>query len=94
MARPKPIIIAEHTDKVTYRTNQVVESDGVYSVFYDGKPINLKTFNKLIAYPGPRYHKTSFSNSGHAVSLAKKLNEQFMTDKFRVVRLTQGEFVF
>jgi hypothetical protein len=36
----------------------------------------------------------SFSNQGHAINLAKKLNTQFRTNKFSVVLLTQGETVF
>jgi hypothetical protein len=63
-------------------------------VFYDGQPINLKTLNILISYPGPKYKKVSFSNSGHAINLCKKLNFLFKTDKFEVVLLKQGETVF
>jgi len=63
-------------------------------VFFDGNPINLKTSNMLVQYPGPKYKKVSFSNAGHARNLARKLNTQFKTDKFTVVLLTQGEQVF
>jgi len=63
-------------------------------VFYDSKPINLKTSNLLVQYPGPKYKKVSFSNPGHAINLAKKLNSQFKTDKFTVVVLKQGDRVF
>ena len=48
----------------------------------------------LTQYPGPKYKKVSFSNPGHAVNLARKLNIQFKTDKFSVVLLTQGTQVF
>jgi len=47
-----------------------------------------------VQYPGPKYKKVSFSNPGHAISLAKKLNSQFKTDKFSVVRLSKGETVY
>jgi hypothetical protein len=63
-------------------------------VFYEAKPINLKTANMLTQYPGPKYKKTSFSNPGHAKNLAKKLNTQFKTDKFTVVLLTQGAQIY
>jgi hypothetical protein len=63
-------------------------------VFYDAKPINLKTANMLTQYPGPKYKKVSFSNPGHAKNLAKKLNTQFKTDKFTVVLLTQGAQIY
>ena len=94
MSRPKPIILAELTNKQTYKTEQVLASDGVWAVYFDNKPVNLKTSNLLIQYPGPKYKKVSFSNPGHAVNLAKKLNTQFKTDKFTVVLLKQGEQVY
>ena len=45
MSRPKPTVLIEHTNKVTYKTEQVLASDGVWAVFYDNQPINLKTYN-------------------------------------------------
>ncbi len=48
----------------------------------------------LVAYPGPKYKKVSFSNSGHAINLAKKLNTLFKTDKFTVVLMKQGETIY
>jgi len=94
MSRPKPSVLIEHTNKQTYKTEQVLASEGVWAVFYDSKPINLKTSNMLTQYPGPKYKKVSFSNPGHAINLARKLNAQFKTDKFSVVLLTQGAQVF
>ena len=94
MSRPKPNVLIEHTDKATYKTEQVLASEGVWAVFYDTKPINLKTANMLTQYPGPKYKKVSFSNSGHAINLARKLNTQFRTDKFSVVLLTQGDKIY
>lgn len=94
MSRPKPHILAEKTDKQTYRSEQVLAAAGIYAVFYNGQPINFKTTNLLVQYPGPKYRKVSFSNSGHAINLARKLNTQFKTDKFSVVLLTQGETIF
>ena len=90
MSRPKPQVLIEITNKQTYKTEQVLASEGVWAVFYENKPINLKTSNMLTQYPGPKYKKVSFSNSGHAINLAKKLNVQFKTDKFSVVLLKQG----
>lgn len=94
MSRPKPKVLIENTDKQTYKTEQVLSSEGVWAVFFDGKPINLKTSNLLTQYPGPKYKKVSFSNPGHARNLARKLNQQFRTDKFTVVLLTQGLQVY
>jgi len=94
MSRPKPNVLIEYTDKATYKTEQVLASEGVWAVFYDTRPINLKTSNMLTQYPGPKYKKVSFSNPGHAKNLARKLNTQFKTDKFIVVLLTQGAQVY
>ena len=92
MARPKPNIVMELSDK-NYNTEQILEADAIYAVFYEGQPINLRTLNTLVNYPGPKYKKVSFSNSGHAFNLADRLNKKFQTDQFTVVRLTQGETV-
>ena len=94
MSRPKPNVLIEHINKQTYKTEQVLKADGIYAVFYEAKPINLKTANMLTQYPGPKYKKVSFSNPGHAKNLAKKLNTQFKTDKFTVVLLTQGAQIY
>jgi hypothetical protein len=94
VSRPKPTVLAELTNKSTYKTEQVLASDGVWAVFYDNKAINLKTSNLLVEYPGPKYKKVSFSNPGHAINLAKKLNVQFKTDKFTVVLLAQGKQIY
>lgn len=94
MSRPKPNVLVEHTNKHTYKTEQVLASDGVWAVFYENNPINLKTSNMLTQYPGPKYKKVSFSNPGHAINLAKKLNTQFKTDKFTVVLLKSGDTVY
>jgi hypothetical protein len=72
----------------------VLASEGVWAVFYEGGPINLKTSNMLTQYPGPKYKKVSFSNPGHAINLAKKLNTQFKTEKFSVVLLRSGDTVY
>ena len=47
--------------------------------------------NTLVNYPGPKYKKVSFSNSGHAFNLADRLNKKFNTELFTVVRLLEGE---
>ena len=94
MSRPKPNVLVEQTNKSTYKTEQVLASEGIWAVFYDSKPINLKTSNMLVHYPGPKYKKVSFSNPGHAINLAKKLNTQFKTDKFSVVLLKAGDRIY
>ena len=94
MSRPKPTVLIEVTDKATYKIEQVLASEGVWAVFYNQQPINLKTSNMLVQYPGPKYKKVSFSNPGHAKNLARKLNTQFRTDKFTVVLLKSGNQIY
>ena len=90
MSRPKPKVLLESINKKTYKAEQILEAEAIWAVFYKGAPFNLKSFNSLINYPGPKYKKVSFSNPGHARNLAKKLNLTFSTDEFQVVMLTQG----
>jgi hypothetical protein len=94
MSRPKPTVILEHINKITYISEQVLGSEGIWAVYYDSKSINLKTHNILVSYPGPKYKKVSFSNKGHAINLCKKLNIMFKTDKFSVVLLQVGEQIY
>ena len=94
MSRPRPRVLTEITDRNTYRSEQVLAAEGIWAVFYDGAPINLRTTNLLVQYPGPKYKKVSFSNAGHAKNLARKLNAQFRTDRFTVVLLQQGTRVY
>lgn len=93
MSRPKPEVLLEAVNKHTYKAEQVLAADAIYSVFFDGQPINLRTLNTLVSYPGPKYKKVSFSNSGHAFNLAERLNKIFKTDQFKVVKLTHGEVI-
>lgn len=93
MSRPKPTILLEAVNKHTYKAEQVLSADAIYSVFFEDQAINLRTLHTLVSYPGPKYKKVSFSNPGHAFNLAERLNKLFSTDKFVVVRLTHGEVV-
>ena len=94
MSRPKPTVLIEHVNKTNYKSDQILSSEGIWAVYYNNEPINLKTQNMLVAYPGPKYKKVSFSNPGHAINLAKKLNTQFKTDKFTVVLLRAGDQIY
>ena len=91
MSRPKPKILLEYVDKVSYKSEQVLDAEAIWAVFYQSKPFNLKNSNAITNHPGPKYKKTSFSNPGHAHNLAKKLNKMFKTEQFQVYRLTTGD---
>jgi hypothetical protein len=94
MSRPKPEVLLEKIDKNTYKSEQVLASEGIWSVYYKARAINLKSQNILVHYPGPKYKKVSFSNSGHAINLAKKLNKAFDCDDFTVVLLKKGTVIY
>lgn len=91
MSRPRPKVLLEYTNKENYKIEQVLESEAIWAVFYQGKPFNLKSGSVVSSYPGPKYKKVSFSNPGHAYNLAKKLNKLFKTNDFSVYKLTNGE---
>jgi hypothetical protein len=91
VSRPKPKVLLEVTNKKTYKTEQVLEADAIWAVFFQGKPVNLKTTSLIGQLVGPKYKKVSFSNSGHAINLAEKLNKLFGCNDFEVYKLTSGE---
>lgn len=93
MSRPKPNVLLEHTNRKNYKTEQILDAEAIWAVFYRGQPFNLKSFNSLTSYPGPKYKKVSFSNPGHAINLAKKLNRTFDCEDFQVVKLVSGEIL-
>ena len=94
MSRNQPTVLLEYVDKTTYKCDQIVEASGIWAVFYDGQPINLKSSHYLSNDTVPKYKKTSFSNPGHARNLCKKLNTQFKTNKFTVVFMNTGRQVY
>lgn len=89
MARPKPQILLEFVNK-QYKAEQVLNADAIYAVFYQGKPINLRTLSHLVSYPGPKYKKCAFSNKGHCFNLADRLNKMFKTTDFVAYELKIG----
>ena len=93
MSRQKQTVILEHINNDNYKSDQVLEAEAIWAVFYQKKPFNLKSANMLTNYPGPKYKKVSFSNPGHAHNLAKKLNDMFSSEEFSVYKLTNGEVV-
>ena len=91
MSRPKPTVVLENINRKTYKSEQVLDAEAIWAVFYKDKPFNLKSSNTLTNYPGPKYKKVSFSNPGHAHNQAQKLNELFNSEDFAVYKLTTGE---
>jgi hypothetical protein len=94
MARTAPTILLEDIDDFTGKALQVCDADAVYAVTYCGKPITIRTYQNIeISYPGPKYAKSTYTQSGHAFNLAEKLNKQFNTMDFKVVIMQPGRVI-
>ena len=94
MSRPKPKVLLDYVNKKNYKSEQILEAEAIWAVFYKNEPFNLKSASSITNYPGPKYKKVSFSNPGHAINLAKKLNTLFKCDKFSVVLLKAGDQIY
>jgi hypothetical protein len=94
MSRPKPKVLLEITNKKTYKTEQILDADAIWAVFYKDRPINLKTSSLVGQQLGPKYKKVSFSNEGHALNLAEKLNKVFNCTDFSVYKLVTGDKIY
>lgn len=88
MARPQPDVLIENQDNGLLV--QILKAKHIYAVYYQEKPINLRTLNTL-GRSGLKYKKVSFSNPGHAFNLAERLNKLFKTTDFEVYRFAGGE---
>ena len=91
MSRPKPTLLLEYIDKITFKSEQILLADSIWAVYYQNNPINFKSDANGL---DPKYKKVSFSNPAHAINLAEKLNKMFQTNDFSVYKLTQGEKIF
>ena len=47
MSRPKPNVLLEHINNKTYKSEQVLEAEAIWAVFYKDKPFNLKSANAI-----------------------------------------------
>jgi len=93
VSRPKPIILVEKIER-NHNTEQVLAAEGIWAIYYKGQPINLKSFNGVFNYDSPKYKKVAFSNSGHAINLAKKLNKKFACEDFTVMLMGKPQCVY
>jgi hypothetical protein len=86
MARPgAEILLSTQLDDFT--GIEVLSAQGLWAVLYKDKSINLKT-----KYWGERgelkkYVRTTYPNKKPADNLAKKLNKDFFTNDFSVVKI-------
>jgi len=92
MSRPKPIQICSHSDNDLIV--EVCEADAVYAVLYQGRPIKLRKHNPDKLFQGIKYSKTTFPEPGHAIRLARKFNETYLTTDFTVSVMTVGRTIY
>ena len=93
MARKSATIIIESHNKKSNKIDRILASDGTWAVYYQNKPFNLRS-DSTDVFVAPKYKTTAFTNSGHAINLAKKLNKQFNTSEFTVVLLNNGKTIY
>jgi len=93
MARKSATVLNESQNKKSGKVDRILASEGVWSVYYQNRPFNLRS-DSTVAFVAPKYKTTAFSNSGHAINLAKKLNKQFNTTDFTVVLLDHGKTIY
>jgi len=90
MARPDATVIIS-ADKYAYGEDdtviEILECKGIWILSYDGKPISMR--EKFWATSGQRvrYPRVSHAHRAHAVNLAMKLNRQFKSNKFGVIKI-------
>jgi hypothetical protein len=57
VSRSQPHVILEYVDKETYKCDQIIEASGIWAVYYDDQPINLKSSHYLTSDAAPKYKK-------------------------------------
>ena len=85
MTRPAPTILNRTRIGRTDRETVILAADGHWTVVYEGQPINI--LNTYYYIDRKKYCNNGFAHEGHARNLARKLNQQFSTDKFTVRKL-------
>ena len=90
MGRPKSNVLLFKIISPTL-TLEIIEADNIYAVLYKGKPINARTSQTHLDYPGPKYKRIAFAMPGHAFNLAERLNNLFKTTDFTVFVMEKGK---
>ena len=85
MSRPTPDIILEYQHEDLSLT-EICEGQGLFGVIYDGAAFNLRKTNEMIGTK--KYCRTLTVSKGTAMSICRRLNKLFRTDKFQAVKFT------
>ena len=86
MARPGATILLS-TQVDDFNSVEVLSAQGLWAVLYKQQPINLKTQHWSERGELKKYLKVVYPNRAPADNLAKKLNKDFYTTEFTVVKI-------
>ena len=86
MARPPAKILLQDVDYEDGRKLEIITGTGMYFVTYQDAAFNMRVSNEFTETQF-KYPKVAFPNKGHALKLAKTLNERFNTTEFSVIEV-------
>lgn len=90
MGKPsRTVILSLNFDPVErgYIREDILEMTNSWAVVYDRQMISIR--RETTSQQQFKYIKLIYPDRGRAVALAKQLNKDYNTDKFRVIRLEQ-----
>jgi len=82
---PAETLLSIHLDD--FNSMEILSAQGLWAVLYKDKPINLKTETWTERGQLKKYVRTTYPNKKPADNLAKKLNKDFFTNDFSVVKI-------
>jgi len=85
MSRPKPTILTQQRIGRTDWEIRIQAGEGHWVVVYQGQPINI--VRDYYYADRKKYTRNGFALEGHAQNLCRKLNAQFKTTDFTVVKV-------
>lgn len=86
MARPRAtILLSRQLDD--FNSIEILDAQGLYAVLYKDLPFNLKTTSWTERGELKKYLKVVYPNRAPAENLAAKLNRDFFTKDFTVVKI-------
>ena len=87
MSRPKPEVIMENIDRKTFTSKQVLKSDSLYVVLYDGQPFNMRSVDYARNNPPHTYCRIGYAAEASAINKARRLNVLYNTTKFAAYKV-------
>lgn len=92
MSRPQPTHVCSHIENDL--VIEVCAADAVYAVLFQGRPIKIRRHKPNVRYQSYKYGKTMFPESGHAIALARRLNQTHDTTDFTVAIMSVNKTIY